>query len=69
VISADGKRLGHVKEVKPDRFLVDVRWAPDYWLGVETIESADDDVVELFISKQAIGSAKLHLDIKGPGLD
>jgi hypothetical protein len=69
VVTADGKQLGHVKDVKADRFLVDVRWAPDYWLGTETIESISDESVELFISKQAVGSAKLHMDVRGPGLD
>ena len=62
VISADGKQLGTVKDFREDRFLVDVRWAPDYWLGVESVDNASDDIVQLSVTKQEIGSAKLHLD-------
>jgi hypothetical protein len=68
VISADGKQLGVVKDVRVDRFLVDVRWAPDYWLGTETVDNASQDIVQLFVPKQGIGSAKLHLDVTGPGV-
>jgi hypothetical protein len=69
VISADGKQVGVVKDVRGDRFLVDVRWAPDYWLGMETVDNASEDIVQLFVTKQAIGSAKLHLDAMGPGVN
>ena len=60
VMTADGKQIGTVKDVRDDRFKVDVRWAPDYWLGTETVESAAGDSVQLLITKEAIGSAKLH---------
>jgi hypothetical protein len=66
VVSADGKQLGVVKDAREDRFLVDVRWAPDYWLGVETVDNASEDIVQLFVTKQAVGSAKLHLGTIGP---
>lgn len=68
VMSADGKRLGIVKEALQDRFLVDVRWAPDYWLGTETIDSADGEVVQLLLTKDAIGPAKLRKEVAGPGV-
>jgi hypothetical protein len=68
VMSADGKRLGIVKEALQDRFLVDVRWAPDYWLGSETIDSADSEIVQLIITKDAVGPAKLRKEVSGPGL-
>ena len=71
VISADGKELGTVKDSRFDRFRVDVRWGPDFWLGTETVDSASEDIVQLFITKNALGAAKLHeLDkVAGPGLN
>jgi hypothetical protein len=68
VMSADDKRLGMVKEVRPDRFQIDVRWAPDYWLGTETIESASPEQVRLVLTKQGVGPAKLRNEVTGPGL-
>lgn len=68
VMSADGKQLGHVKEARIDRFLVDVRMAPDYWLGTETIDDVSEELVQLVITKEAVGAAKLNQDIRGPGL-
>jgi len=67
-MSADGKRLGVVKEARSDRFLVDVRWAPDYWLGTETIDNASEELVQLIITKEGIGPAKLRNEVSGPGL-
>jgi len=69
VVSADGKRLGMVKEAREDRFLVDARWAPDYWLGIETVDNASDDLVQLVVTKEGIGPAKLRNEVKGPGID
>ena len=69
VMSADGKQLGVVKDARIDRFLVDVRWAPDYWLGVETVENSSPDTVQLVIPKQGIGSAKIHMEVAGPGIN
>jgi hypothetical protein len=65
-MSADGKQVGVVKEVRQDRFLVDVRRAPDYCLGMETVEDASKDIVQLCVTKLAIGSAKLRPDAMGP---
>jgi hypothetical protein len=69
VVTADGKQIGLVKDVRLDRFLVDVRWAPDYWLGTETVGDASEDLVQLLVAKEDLGSAKLHLDVTGPGLN
>jgi hypothetical protein len=65
VVTADGKELGLIKELKPDCFKVDVRWAPDYWLGTEIVDSAEQGIVQLFITKEGVGPAKLH----GDGID
>jgi hypothetical protein len=70
VVTADGKELGLVKEIKAERFKVDVRWAPDYWLGTDVVESAEQGIVQLFLTKDGVGPAKLHdIDkIDGSGL-
>jgi hypothetical protein len=68
-MAADGKQLGIVKEARADRFLVDVRWAPDYWLGSETVDNASDDLVQLILAKESIGPAKLRNEVHGPGID
>jgi hypothetical protein len=68
VTSADGKRLGVVKETRADRFLVDVRWAPDYWLGNEIIDNSSEELVQLLITREGIGPAKLHDTVNGPGI-
>ena len=60
VMSADGKLLGKVKEVRGDTFKVDARWALNYWLGNEVVEHTIKGVVQLAVTKQAIGSVKLH---------
>jgi hypothetical protein len=38
VLTSDGSELGKVKEVMGDCFKVDAPMAPDYWLGIDTIE-------------------------------
>ena len=69
VMSSDSKQLGLVKEVRGDQFRVDVRWAPDYWIGNESVDDVSEDTVQLLVTKGDIGSAKLHLDATGPGLN
>jgi hypothetical protein len=59
VLTADGKELGKVKAVREDQFKVDVRFAPDYWLGRETIEEITPEAVQLKIEKTEVGSAKV----------
>ncbi len=60
VMSADGKLLGSVKEVKGDTFKVDARWGFNYWLGQEVVEHTTEGIVQLAVTKQAVGSAKLR---------
>jgi hypothetical protein len=59
VVTADAKQIGRVKVVREDEFLVEVRFAADYWLGIETVDEAAEDEVQLLITKSAVGSAKL----------
>ena len=68
VMSADGKRLGLVKETWADRFRVDARWAPDYWLGNETIDNSSEELLQLLITKEGLSAAKLRDTVKGPGI-
>ena len=60
VITSDGQELGLIKELKPDCFKVDVRWAPDYWLGTEIVDTVEQGIVQLLITKEVVGPAKLH---------
>ena len=66
VICADGKQVGLVKDVKVDRFLVDARLAPDYWLGIEVIDSVSE-AVHLCITREGVAAAKLVDKVEGPG--
>ena len=59
VVTADAKLLGKVKDVREDQFLVDVRWASDYWPGIESVEDASRDVVQLLIPNAGVGAAKV----------
>lgn len=58
VITADGDKLGKVKEVSGSCFKVDAPMQPDYWLGVDTVASAAGGVVKLTITKDRLGAAK-----------
>jgi hypothetical protein len=69
VMSADGKQLGVVKEARADRFHVDVRWAPDYWLGTELIENSSEEILQVTVRKEDLGTAKLHGSVEGPGME
>jgi hypothetical protein len=61
VVSADGKELGTVKEIKDGCFKVDVRMAPDYWLGTEIIDNTDEELVQLAITTDGLGEAKVRM--------
>jgi hypothetical protein len=38
-------------------------------LGSETIDETTDELVQLVITKEAVGSAKLRAEVAGPGLN
>ena len=59
VVTADAKELGKVKDVREDEFLVDARLAPDYWLGIDVVERASEEQVQLLITKDGVSAAKL----------
>jgi hypothetical protein len=59
VMSGDGKRLGTVKEVAADRFKLERRLLPDYWLGLEYVDHASDELVQMVLTKEGIGAARV----------
>ena len=61
VLSAEGKCVGAVNDVTADAFKVHARWSPDFWLGHEIVDRVDGEVVQLLITKNAVGGAKLRL--------
>ena len=59
VVSADGKVLGTVTEIASDRFKVE-RWLfHDYWLANEYVDDVWGGIVQLILTKEALGAAKL----------
>lgn len=56
VVTADGRDLGRVKEVKEDAFLVDAAMQFDYWLDVSLVKEADLRRVELTLDAGDLGA-------------
>lgn len=63
VYTADGDKLGTVKEVAGSCFKVDARMQPDYWLSSDCVTSATAGGVRLSFDKDRLGDAK----VDGPG--
>ena len=59
VMSGDGKQLGTVKEVSSDRFKVERRLLPAYWVANEYVDYAMDGIVQILLPKEGIGAAKV----------
>ncbi|MGD9893970.1 MAG: PRC-barrel domain-containing protein [Dehalococcoidia bacterium] len=59
VYTADGDRLGKVKEVMGDCFKVDASMRPDYWLARDCITSSSGNDVRLGFSKSQLGDKKM----------
>ena len=60
VITADGDKLGTVKEVSSSCFKVDAKMRPDYWLGTDCIASASGGAVRLNVPKDRLNDAKVE---------
>jgi len=58
VTTADGDKLGTVKEVIGSCFKVDAPMRPDYWLGTDTVASSAAGAVRLTLTKDGLGEAK-----------
>ena len=59
VFTADNERLGTVREVRADRFKVDVSLQPDYWLPLSSVTSAGTAGVMLGFVKDRLDDYKL----------
>jgi hypothetical protein len=63
VYTADGDKLGKVKDVAGTCFKVDAPMRPDYWLAADCVTSSSAGEVRLNVTKDSLGSAK----VEGPG--
>jgi len=59
VVCGDGKRIGTVKEVVGDRFKVERRLLPDFWLANEYVDHSSDGIVQMVLTKEGIGAARV----------
>ena len=59
VLTADGMKLGKVKEVSDDCFKVDAPMQPDYWLDFSTIDMATRQAVTVGVTKDDLDQVKL----------
>jgi hypothetical protein len=63
VYTADGTKLGTVKEIAHSSFKVDARLQPDYWLASAGVVWATGDRVQLSFDSERLGDAM----VCGPG--
>jgi hypothetical protein len=54
IYSRDGVPIGLVKAVRDDQFLVEVRWAFDYWLSTRCVATVAGAQVLLAVDKEAV---------------
>ena len=59
VYTADGDKLGKIKEVLGDCFKVDASMRPDYWLARDTITACAGNDVNLSFTKSQLGDMKV----------
>lgn len=59
VVTADGKQIGTVREIGGDSFKVERRLLPDYWLGNEYVDDVAGGIVQMIVTKEGLGAAKL----------
>lgn len=65
VYTADGDKLGTVKEVRDTAFKVDVSMHPDYWLSTGCIRMATSDRIDLAFPKDRLGDYKQDGPVQG----
>jgi Uncharacterized protein conserved in bacteria (DUF2171) len=58
VFTADGERLGEIKEVRQGSFKVNAAMQPDYWLPVHSIASTTGNRVTLSFGNDRLGDYK-----------
>jgi hypothetical protein len=59
VYTADGDKLGTVKQIQGVSFKVDAPMRPDYWLRTALIATVGADRVELAVPKDQLGDYQL----------
>jgi hypothetical protein len=59
VMTADGKEIGKVREIGTDSFKVERFLFPDYWLANEYVDDVSGGIVQLIVTKEGLGAAKL----------
>jgi hypothetical protein len=59
IYTNDGEKLGTVKEVAGDRFKVDARLQPDYWLSLSNVASTSDGMLTLVFGNDRLGEYKV----------
>ena len=67
VVSGDGRQLGIVKELADDRFKVERKVFPDYWLGMEYVDHAGDGLVQMILTGEGIHAARVDAPRSTPG--
>jgi hypothetical protein len=65
VYTADGDKLGTVKEIRGSAFKVDAPMHPDYWLSTGSIRLAGSDRIDLAFPKDRLGDYKLDSPVQG----
>lgn len=60
VVTADGKQIGTVKEIGHDRFKVERRLFPDYWLANEYVDGVAGGIVQMIVTREGLGAAKIE---------
>lgn len=59
VLSADGKQLGHVREVAHDSFQVARRFLPAYWVANEYVDNVSGGIVQMLVTRDGLKAARL----------
>jgi hypothetical protein len=59
VVTADGKELGHVAEVREGALRVDVERRRDYWLAETEVLEATPETVTLLVSEGDLSAYKM----------
>jgi hypothetical protein len=58
VFTADGERLGEIKEVRAGWFKVDAAMQPDYWLPMRTVDTTVGNRVTLNFKHELLSDYK-----------
>ena len=62
VHTADGDKIGEVKEIRGDQFKVEASMQPDFWLDTSCITTVESGQVRLAFEKDRLGDYKLDLN-------